>query len=105
MKPTDKKHLAQTILSEAAVILLMENTTFKSHIQDHLKRRFTEVASRQPAQVVKDLYLIKNIVSRLVEKLIECKDPAMIAQVMLVVDGINTGSVYVAAEGQEIIQE
>lgn len=104
MKSNEKKHLAQTLLSEVAVIMLLDDGNLKGQINHKLKGRFTEIVDRQSGPVIKDMYTIKNIMSRFVQKLVECDDPAMVAQVMLVIDGINTGSVYIAADGQQIIE-
>ena len=50
------------------------------------------------------VYAAKRILDRLVEKLAGCENPDALTNILLVVDGINTDSVYIAAEGQEIIE-
>lgn len=104
MKSADKKHLVQTILSEMAVLTLLDDTNLKGRVRSELGRRRTEIFIRQTPEVTKNIIVVKNIISRLTEKLIECEDPDSLAQVFDLVDGINTGRVFIADEGQEIIQ-
>jgi len=99
------KHLVQTILSETAILMLKDDRKLNSVIQNALRARFTQMTKTQTKEVVQDFYTVKQAMSKLVEKLIACENPDAIAQVMLVIEGINTGNVYIAAEGQEIIEE
>lgn len=47
--------------------------------------------------------LCKNIIKTLGEKLISCEDPLMVVKTIAYVEALNTGNVYEAAEGQELV--
>lgn len=55
-------------------------------------------------QQSQSVYAAKRILDRLVEKLAGCENPDALTNMLLVVDGINTDSVYIAAEDQELIE-
>lgn len=104
MTPSTKKKLARNILSHVAVTMLMDDESMKSHVQAALKKRFTQLVTENDQGAVKQILIIKNIITTLTEKLMNCENPDMIAQVANVIDAINTGNVHIAAEGQELIQ-
>jgi ABC-type thiamine transport system ATPase subunit len=72
MKPTEKKKLARTILSEMAVTMLMDDPAMKSAVQTVLRKRFTELVNRSHPGAVKQILLVKNLFEKLAGKLMDC---------------------------------
>jgi len=104
MKPSTKKKLARNILSHVAVTMLMDDESVKSPVQAALQKRYTQLVSENDKEAVKQILNIKNIIIKLTDKLMNCENPEMIAQVAAVINGLNTGDVHIAAEGQEFIE-
>ena len=83
--------------------ILLRDAPLTREIEKHIKKQNTKLVNHLSKEEYSHYVSCKNIIKTLGEKLISCDDPMMVVKTLAYVEALNTGNVYEAAEGQELV--
>lgn len=104
MKENERKLRTSYLIADMA-LMMMKITEPKGALKVHVDKVQSEIVTKYGKDAFKRLLVCKNVLAAVAAKLAACESEEEVIKTLRYVDAINTADIYIAAEGQEIIQE
>lgn len=104
MKEKERKQRVNYLLADMA-LMLMKITEPKGPLKAHIDKTQSEIVTNYGKEAFQRLLICKNVLAVVAEKLAACESEEEVIKTLRFVEAINTADIYIAAEGQELIQE
>ncbi len=104
MKEKERKLAINYLLADMA-LMLMKISEPKGPLKAHIDKTQSEIVKTYGKEAFQRLLVCKNVLATVAAKLAACENEQEIIKTLRYVEAINTADIYIAAEGQELIQE
>jgi hypothetical protein len=104
MKSGNKK-LGAALLRYDLALLLLNDADPKGVFKKAAHDATQAIIRKYDPEEYKHILICKNVINKLAEKLVACASQEELFRTLAYMEALNTGNVYIAADGQEIITE